>query len=987
MPTYYRFPNPNRGEFARKTGGIVKALTHYSKLLPEFGWDEVDTESEADLVVGHLGVQTERLDIFHLHGLYPTGSLDLPRHFWHANGGIVENIRRARHVVVVSDWVAQTLRRDMHMRPWVVGHGFDFEEWDRVPKGVFDQRPFALWNKTRNEGVCDPTPVVELAKRFPDFSFVTTFLPRGTTTALPNVRVTGLLDRERAWEITKDATVYLATTKETFGVGVLEAMASGCAVVGFDWGATPRVLDDCGILVEPNDWDALAQAFREALDRREELGSKARARVRTHYRWHDVVERLARYYESTLREIRAPKSPRVTVVIPVHNYENYVAHAIRSVLAQSYQSWELVVVDDGSTDDSLRVATETTRLDDRARVIHQENRGVASARNFGISQACGEYICCLDADDAVDPKFLDTLVPGLDDQSLGIVYSGITLMNPENELRPNVHSWPHPFQPGHRGNQVPTCCLFRQSWWERLGGYRQRYAPRGAGQEDADFWFRILANGGGAKMVTREGSFHYRIHDRQTTRVHRGDWNKDHYLDWHPFVRDKQHPLASQLDVPPMDSWPARDYDRPDVSVVVPVGPGHEGYLVDSLDSIEAQSHRNWELVVVNDTGEPLDLTPWPYARLVNTPGKKGAGYARNRGIENTRAPLFVCLDADDFLQPGFLAETLEVWRANPGLWVYTDLYILHPGGKLEPYHTPDWSVKKLWRSGLARVTCLYSKESWEKVGGFDEKSTREDWDFHLRLARAGICGRHVSEFLFTYRQASGNRRNEGSRRREILRLHETYEREELEMACSGCSKSNNPRTVAQPAPPPGWEDKGSAGYITLEYVGKNKNDLTFRGPSGRVYRFGNNDFNRVKQVHPSDMRHLLSFRCFRESAPAAKPVLVSQPTLPPASRPTPAPVEPVREPEPPSELQELSPGETPLEESFDIDADQYDFEDKFDIGTMTVRAIRECDFKGLDLAQLVRDEQAGKNRRTVIGVLSTKLRRRNTREKLSAQS
>lgn len=91
--------------------------------------------------------------------------------------------------------------------------------------------------------------------------------------------------------------------------------------------------------------------------------------------------------------------PRVTVFIPVYNAKAFIGQAIESVLAQTFTDFELLIIDDASTDATLSV-TQRHTLDERVRLlIHDQNRGKARTRNEGLDQACGEYIALLDADD------------------------------------------------------------------------------------------------------------------------------------------------------------------------------------------------------------------------------------------------------------------------------------------------------------------------------------------------------------------------------------------------------------------------------------------------------------------------------------------------------------------------------------------------------------------------------------------------------------
>ncbi len=120
--------------------------------------------------------------------------------------------------------------------------------------------------------------------------------------------------------------------------------------------------------------------------------------------------------------------PRVSVIMPAHNAEDYLEKSIGSVLAQRFTDWELLIVDDGSDDGTALICDGMAQRDGRIRVFHQENRGVSEARNRALDEAGGEYIAFLDADDAYDRDFLITLVGLLESKAADCACCGHTLV-------------------------------------------------------------------------------------------------------------------------------------------------------------------------------------------------------------------------------------------------------------------------------------------------------------------------------------------------------------------------------------------------------------------------------------------------------------------------------------------------------------------------------------------------------------------------------
>ena len=101
---------------------------------------------------------------------------------------------------------------------------------------------------------------------------------------------------------------------------------------------------------------------------------------------------------------------KVSIIVPVYNIENYIRVCVESILAQTYESFELILVDDGSKDNSGILCDEYAAIDSRVKVIHKENGGVSSARNTGLQQAKGKWIMYVDGDDWIEPDMIESLI-------------------------------------------------------------------------------------------------------------------------------------------------------------------------------------------------------------------------------------------------------------------------------------------------------------------------------------------------------------------------------------------------------------------------------------------------------------------------------------------------------------------------------------------------------------------------------------------------
>lgn len=208
-------------------------------------------------------------------------------------------------------------------------------------------------------------------------------------------------------------------------------------------------------------------------------------------------------------------APLVSVIIPAYNCAPYIREAVESALDQLDPPPEVVVVDDGSTDDTHQVLLPYLN---RIQYVYQENQGQSAARNHGLHLSQGEYVVFLDADDILLPDTLSEKLACLEmEPSLGMIHSGVRLVDEKGEMLEDVEPW----------HDVPrldleTCVLYkpvyvgammlRRIWLEHVGGFD----PSLRWAEDVDLLLRLAL--GGCKMGwLHRPSVKYRQHDKSIT--------------------------------------------------------------------------------------------------------------------------------------------------------------------------------------------------------------------------------------------------------------------------------------------------------------------------------------------------------------------------------------------------------------------------------------------------------------------------------------
>lgn len=134
-------------------------------------------------------------------------------------------------------------------------------------------------------------------------------------------------------------------------------------------------------------------------------------------------------------------NPRVSVVIPVYNVEQFLCECVDSVLEQTFQDFEIILVDDGATDNSGAICDDFAQKDDRIKVIHRKNGGLSAARNTGLDAAQGEYIYFLDSDDWIRKDTLELLVASAKTENSDVVFFDAFVFFTDCEEDPNVYKY------------------------------------------------------------------------------------------------------------------------------------------------------------------------------------------------------------------------------------------------------------------------------------------------------------------------------------------------------------------------------------------------------------------------------------------------------------------------------------------------------------------------------------------------------------------
>jgi glycosyltransferase involved in cell wall biosynthesis len=203
-------------------------------------------------------------------------------------------------------------------------------------------------------------------------------------------------------------------------------------------------------------------------------------------------------------------TPKVSIIVPCYNQAQFLDEALQSVLDQTYQNWECIIVNDGSPDNTEQVAEKWVEKDRRFLYLFQKNTGICGARNFGITHAIGKFILPLDSDDKIGTDYIRLGINEFNlDKSLCLVYTNAKYFGAENKIC-NLADFE--FKNFLLHNCIYCSAIFKREDFLKVGGYDSEMKD---GLEDWEFWISLLSLYGIPKVKKMDYlGFFYRIKEK-----------------------------------------------------------------------------------------------------------------------------------------------------------------------------------------------------------------------------------------------------------------------------------------------------------------------------------------------------------------------------------------------------------------------------------------------------------------------------------------
>lgn len=483
------------------------------------------------------------------------------------------------------------------------------------------------------------------------------------------------------------------------------------------------------------------------------------------------------------------ENPLVTIIIPVYNGENYVKYAIDSALNQTYKNIEILVINDGSIDDTEKICK---RYGKKIRYISKENGGVATALNMGIKKAKGDYISWLSHDDLYKPFKVEKeieIINRLKDKKT-IIFSNAELINDKGEVfvttnyanKIGVKKLCQGIFPVLKGCVNGCTTLINKKCFEEVGLFDENLRTT----NDYEMWIRLFKKF--ESYLIEEPLIQYRIHENQDTQKSPFVISESNEL-WSNIINNITENEIKNWGVDPysiyMDLYFQMFYSKfdkaaklayekakelyfksyPVVSIIMPCF-NSEKYLAKSIDSVLNQTYRNFELLIVNDssTDNTTNIIKEYMEndfriKYFENEYKKGISGAMNTGLKNSKGKYITRMDSDDTIVLEKLEKQVEFLENNPLYGVCSvNINMMDVNDNIynnNVYHITDTPIEWefLWLNPIPSAPAMYRSNIVKDNNiTFNEKyNTAEDYDFLEKLIR--ITKFYIiDESLYNYR-------------------------------------------------------------------------------------------------------------------------------------------------------------------------------------------------------------------------------------------
>lgn len=459
------------------------------------------------------------------------------------------------------------------------------------------------------------------------------------------------------------------------------------------------------------------------------------------------------------------KKPKVSVVIPCYNHASYLREAVESVLSQTLKDLEIVIVNDGSADNSQDVALQliAEKPNENLILLNQPNSGLPTSRNNGIKAAHSDYIFVLDADDKIHPKALELLAEVLDKhENICLVYSDYRTFGDIN-----VDAELPDFDPdGHlkRNRYVTGNCMFRRKVWEDVGGYNPNMKY---GCEDWDFSIGVLEKGGGFYHIKQKLFFYRRSGITMVHTTHA----------YYPYLRSQiilNHPRMYSEEEVKKSCELISEYHKaeelgskehgPLVSIIIS-SYADKDKLKLSLESLQKQFYRDFEVIIFNNASPDIrdiidELELKDKIGYINHGMKKNPGSSKNAAIKIAKGKYIAYLNENTIFYPQHIGTLVEYLEMSDCKIAYTDASKIIKtvvNGKLQMIDKTlafdgDIDTKTIVLDNPVPLAgFMHTKEFLREVGLFDESPIAfDDWDFLIRASIKSIMA-HIKKPTLEY--------------------------------------------------------------------------------------------------------------------------------------------------------------------------------------------------------------------------------------------